>query len=237
MDGRVRVGVVTLVLGLTVGLSLPSTAQPAEPDDRPVRTISVSGTAVIRSGPDEAVVSLGVEAEAPTAEAALRDNAAKMQKVFAVLADMGFGEDRIATAWFNLYPNHDGTGRTIVSYTATNQLDVTVRDMSKLGPVIDRSVRAGANLAGGIQFRVSDQNEGRDGALRAAVEDARGKAELLAAAAGAQLGPVVTIQEMSSDFPPPVFMDRAVAAEAAGTPIEPPTIESRVSVQVVWELG
>jgi hypothetical protein len=237
MDGRVKVGVTALVFGLVVGLSLPSTAQT---DDDPAegfeRRITVSGMAIIKSGPDEAVVSLGVQTEGQTAEAALRDNAAKMSKVIEVLKRMGFGEDQLATSSVNLWPNYDSSGRTIVSYTATNQLDVTFRDLSKLGAAIDRAVGAGANLASGISFRVTDRNEGRDRALQAAIEDARDKAEVLAGAADAQVGRVIEISEISSSVPPPVLFERDMVAAEAGTPIEPPTIETGVSVQVIWEL-
>jgi len=75
-------------------------------------------------------------------------------------------------------------------------------------------------------------------ALAAAVADARSKAEALATAGGAQLGQVMTIQETSASSPPPIFYDRGMAASSAAvpTPVSPPTLESQVSVTVVWTL-
>jgi uncharacterized protein YggE len=110
--------------------------------------------------------------------------------------------------------------------------------MNKVGRIIDRAVAAGANLTNGISFQVSDVSQGRDQALQAAVDDARHKAEVLAEAGGATLGQVVSVSELSAPSPPPIYYDRA--AEAAGTattPVSPPTIDTQVSVTVVWALA
>jgi hypothetical protein len=122
------------------------------------------------------------------------------------------------------------------SYVAMNQVEVTVRDLTKVGQVIDRAVAAGANLTGGITFKLSDQNKGRADALAAAVQDARSEAEALATAAGAHLGQVVTIEQVSSELPPPILDERAKAGIASPTPVLPPTLEALVSVTVVWAL-
>jgi uncharacterized protein YggE len=126
----------------------------------------------------------------------------------------------------------------ITGYQAVNQVDVTVRDISKVGAIIDDSVKAGANLSNGITFQLSDQNQGVDQALADAVANARSKAETLAGAGDAQLGQVVSIQE-GSGYTPPIYYGRDMAASSAGaaaTPIQPPTLETQVSVTVTWAL-
>ncbi len=225
-----------VVLGLIASFALPSLAQsPAPGKSGDVqRTVSVSGTGIVRSAPDEAVVSLGVQTQAASAEAAIKQNAARIVDVVQALMADGIKKDDLATSNISLYPTYDSKGIEVTGYTASDQLDVTVRDISKVGPVIDDAVTARANLVGGVTFRVSDRNEGVGGALQAAVADARGKAEVLAAAADARLGRVVSIVETSAITPPPIFAERAAAAES--TPILPPTIETQVSVTVVWEL-
>ena len=116
-------------------------------------------------------------------------------------------------------------------------MNVTVHDLDKVGQVIDDAVAAGANLASGITFQLSDQNQGMDKALAAAVADAKSKAAALASAGDAQLGEVVSIDETTGSSTPPVFFGRAMSAAAsAPTPVQPPTLETQVSVTVMWEL-
>jgi len=240
MTGKLKWGAAGLVLGLAVALTIPSFAQTTSPP--PVsggtsteRSVTVTGTATIKSAPDEAVVTLGVQTQAQTAEAAMQQNANQMSDVMAALLGDGLRQDDIATAWVNLYPNYSDSGLTIVGYTAENQVNATIHDMGKIGRIIDDAVAAGANVTSGISFQVSDQSKGLDDALRAAVADARSKAEVLAAAGGASLGQVVSITEVSAPSYPPIYRDTAQAA-GASTPVSPPTVETEVTVSVVWAL-
>jgi len=240
MRKNVRWGIAGLVAGLAAALAVPTFAQPTAPPGggNSERTVTVTGSATIRSAPDEAVVTLGVRTQATTAEGAMQQNANRMAAIMRVLLDQGLRQGDIATAWINLYPNYDSSGLTIVGYTAENQVTATVRDMARIGRIIDGTVEAGANVLGGIAFQLSDENEGRDDALAEAVADARRKAEILAEASGASLGPVVTINEAGALTPPPIYYDRVAVAEAgATTPISPPTLESQVMVTVVWSLA
>ena len=159
-----------------------------------------------------------------------------MGDVIGALLDAGLDEANLATASINLYPRWDDTGTTVVGFTAENQVTATVRDLDRVGAIIDRGVGAGANLASGITFRVSNGNEAADRALAEAVADARRKAELLAAAADAELGAVASITEVSSASQPPIFYADAATSGGAVTPVLPPTLESQVSVNVVWSL-
>ena len=241
---RIGYMVAGVVLGAMVALQVPSLAQDTGSSDSTTttqRTVAVVGTATIKAAPDEAVISLGVQTQAATAQGAITQNAERMMAVLQALVGQGIGKDDIATSYVSLYPTYSNTGMEITGYQAANQIDVTVRDMEKVGPVIDASVDAGANLSNGISFRLSDENHGVNEALRAAVADARSKAETLAAAGDAQLGQVVTIVEMTSPSSvPPIYYERDAMAGADGavsTPIEPPTLETQVSVAVTWELA
>jgi uncharacterized protein YggE len=124
----------------------------------------------------------------------------------------------------------------VVGFTAENQVTVTVRDLERVGTIIDLAVDAGANLSSGITFRMSEANPGADRALTEAVADARRKAELLATAGVHALGQVLTITELSSTVAPPVVSAEAAAVDAAATQVLPPTLESQVSVSVTWSL-
>lgn len=239
MKDHAKWGAAGVLLGLVAALAIPSFAQTTSPTPTPSvsgRTVTVSGTATIRSSPDEAVVTLGVQTQARSAQEALQQNANKMVDVMKALLDAGLKQGDVATAGISLYPDYDSDGSVIVGYTAQNLVSATVHDMDRVGEVIDQAVAAGANLAGGISFQLSDQDQGVDRALQAAVEDARSKAEILAAAGGATLGPVVSIDETGRPVTPTIYYDR-MAAEAATTPISAPTLETQVSVTVVWSLS
>jgi hypothetical protein len=237
LKSNAKWGVAGLILGLAVAVMLPTIAQESPPADAGSsdRTVSTNGVAIVRSAPDEALVTLGVRTDADTAQEALETNAQHMRDVLDALLDAGLDESDLATSSINLYPMWDASGTSVDGFTAENQLTATVRDLDRVGAIIDRGVAAGANLTSGITFRVSDLNEAADQALGEAVADSRRKAELLADAAGAQLGGVLSITEVSSASEPPIlYAERAVADLA--TPVLPPTLESQVSVLVVWSL-
>jgi uncharacterized protein YggE len=105
MKPNVKWGVAGLVLGLAVALTLPTVAQQSTPEAGSAdRTVSTSGVAIIRSAPDEALVTLGVSSEAATAEQAMDANAEAMNEVIEALQDAGLDRDDLATASLNLYP-------------------------------------------------------------------------------------------------------------------------------------
>jgi uncharacterized protein len=239
MKPSAKWGITGLVLGLAVAIMLPTIAQESSPNpgtEASDRTVSTNGIAIVRSAPDEALVTLGVHTDAASAEEAMQGNADRMGDVVQALMEAGLDRNDLATATISLYPRWNDTGSEIVGFTAENQITATVTNMDRVGAIIDAGVRAGANLAGGITFRVSNGNEAADRALTEAVADAKRKAELLAATGGDELGVVLSITESGSSVPPPVYYGEAGAAADMATPILPPTLETQVSVNVVWSL-
>ncbi len=243
-----------IAIGVVLALSVPSFASGGSPSgvsapqpsaitattapDSPQRTVSVTGTASVRSTPDEAVVSFGVQTESPSAEDAMRENGTRMVSVLRALTDLGINDDEIATAGVNLYPSYGSDGTNISGYQASNQVSVTFHDLNLIGHAIDVAVKAGANLTNGVTFQMSPANRGSEQALATAIADARSKASAMADATDAQLGQVLTMTESGSpSIYPPMPYDTAVAgAEASATPVNPPTLQTQVSVQVTWEL-
>src|SRR5581483_7481764 len=134
--------------------AIPSLAQTSPPPTPSTsgRTVTVSGTATIRSAPDEAVVSLGVRTQAPTAQQALQENASKMTDVMKALLGAGLKQSDIATTNVSLYPNYNSDGTAVISFVAENDIQATVHDMSKVGQIIDLAVASGANVTSGISF-------------------------------------------------------------------------------------
>lgn len=212
---------------------------PLRAEDKPMdRLITVSATGYVTADPDQARLTSGVTAEADTAEAALSANTELMQKVISGLKESGIEAKDIQTSNFNVEPRYtnprDGAAPEINGYRASNQVMILVRDLEALGGLIDKLVKFGANQINGLEFEVSKAETLKDDARKEAVSNARRRAELLAGAAGATVGEVVTItEEMSYGGPRPMAM-RAGKADSA--PIEAGTATLEARVNVTWKL-
>jgi len=205
------------------------------------RTITVSGDAEVAGKPDQARLSAGVVTQAETAAAALDANSAAMNRVFAALRMAGIPENRMQTSNFSVQPQYapyrqeNPEPQRIIGYQVSNNVTVTVDDLTKVGPTLDALVRSGANQLGGIQFTIADPKPLAERARTAAVADGASKARTLAMAAGVTLGPLMSLQETMVGRPIPVFaMARAVAAEA--TPIAEGEERVSVTVQMVYAI-
>ncbi len=226
-----------VLIGGIVALQIPSGAQTASTGTHE-RTITVTGSATVHAKPDEAVVSLGVHTQAETAQEAMDQNATKMSAVIQALKRLGFADGDLATTDVSLNPIWSNTGNTIVGYQSENTVDVTIHDLTKVGKTIDAAVGAGANLTGGITFKLSDANQGLNSALADAVRDAKTKADAMADAAGSSVGGVVTIAQAHPQGPIPFYGERVgfAATTDATTPVKTPTIDNEVQVTVTWDL-
>ena len=165
-----------LALALTLGLSA------AFADTK----VTVTGSGEVLIPADVAVISLGVNvrsAEAPSAQAEANEVIAKIREA---LTAAGIDEEDISTGYINLYAAYDYSSSVerITGYNASSTLAVKVTDMTRVGEVIDLAFGAGANMLDGVSFSAKDDTAARAEALKAAVADAKAKADVLAEAAG-----------------------------------------------------
>jgi len=195
---------------LTTGFVQPVFAVETE---RREATIMVSGEGEATVAPDMAVISLAVVRDADTASEALSANSAAMTEVLAALKAQGIAEKDLQTTDFSIQPKYKQETRTdgsyeapvIVGYTVSNGLTVRVRDLAKLGALIDQSVKLGVNQGGGISFTNDDPEATIEAARKQAVEKAAAKAKTLTDAAGVKLGRVVEISENFARPMPQVY--------------------------------
>ena len=200
------------------------------------RTITVTGEGIVETNPDQATISLGVTTNADTAVAALAANSDAMTAMMAQLKAAGVAPADLQTSNLSLSPNWSGydsaSTPTIAGYIASNMLNVRVRDLEALGTILDAAVSDGANTMNGITFGLSEPNPVMNEARTRAVADATSRATVLAMAAGASLGPIVTITE-GGTFPGPAPMFRA---EASSVPIATGDLAMTASVAVTFEI-
>ena len=213
-----------IALTAVMALCAPMTAIHAAETGFGPRTISVNGEGEVLGKPDTARFVAAVVTQAPSAEAATAANTAAMNRVFDALNQLGIPTNKIQTSNFSVQPQYPAfradapaAPRTITGYQVSNQVTVSVDDLSKLGPALDILVRSGANQVGSVFFSVSDPKPLAQRARAAAVADAAAKARTLAMAAGVILGPLLSIQEGPGFVRPvaPLALRQAEAASAA----------------------
>lgn len=211
----------------------------------PTPTITVSGEGTVHVDPDRARVRLGVESEAPLASDAQVETNRIANAIMAAMEELGIAADDIRTSRLSLYPVY--ADRTpdrprgepeVAGYRATNTVSVTLEDLGRIGAVVDAAIAAGANRVEGVEFELRNATEARGRALAAAVEDARAKAEAIAAALGVTLGSIVETTEQGVSSPPIPFMARTEAAMAqdVSTPVSPGRIEVGASLMIRYAI-
>jgi hypothetical protein len=211
------------------------------------RLISVSGTITKTAGPELAYVMLSVETLDRSASKSQSDNAVVATRVMDALKAAGISEDDIETASYNVQEqfqwNESLRKSESIGYRTTNSIQATVRDLDKVGGVIDAAVQAGANSVSGVSFALTKETQAslRTMALQEASENAREKAQSIATGLGIGVGQVYSASE-SSSYATPYYarsyaMDSmAGSAESAPTPITPGDIEFSATVSVQFEI-
>ncbi|MGA9604329.1 MAG: SIMPL domain-containing protein [Methyloceanibacter sp.] len=239
MTPRARKTLFSLLALLFAAAPIAGQAALADDHEPPKRTITIQGKGTVKAAPDKVSVSAGVETQAPTAKEALATNTAAMTKVIEALKSEGIDPKDIQTAMFTVSPRYetrdDGRPARIVGYSAVNSVSVTSHDIDKLGAILDQLVSVGANSIGGISFDIDNPDDKQNEARKLAMEDAIAKAKLYVAAAGAELGPVMTIIEQGGYIPRSggPMMEASIAKPV---PIEPGIQTVDVAVQVTWEV-
>jgi uncharacterized protein YggE len=219
------------------------TAQTGEPR-QVYRTLSVSGSGKVSMAPDIAYINIGVHSEGSSAAETVKQNNEQTAKVIAALKAFGVAEKDIHTINFSIYPQqqYDFEGKPTgeIKYMVDNTVNVTARDLDKLGDLLDAAVQAGANSISGIQFDVEDKSAAYSQARKAAIANARAIAEELAQAAGVSLGAVQTISVYGSS---PVaveyqvkLMEAPMLADASSVPVSPGEMVIIVEASVVYEI-
>ncbi len=159
--------------------------------------ISVSGTGETRISADTAVISLGVSARDKDVLKAQQKVNEAIAKIRQALTGIGVAEENINTDYMSIYAiyDYDDDVEKVQAYNASTTLAVKVTDMEIVGRVIDEAFAAGANTLNGISFSASDTDAARDESLKAAVAEARAKAEVLAEASGMKITGIELISE------------------------------------------
>ncbi len=231
-----------IVAAMTITCAANALAQ-TQPSQPVYETVSVTGNGRSTVKPDRVTFNAGVQTVAPTVEEAVNQNNARVAAVIAALKKNGATDADIRTSNFAIWPQQDysqGKLPRILGYQVSNNVTVTRKEVADAGKLLQAAVSAGVNQASGLTFEVSDPAKGRDEGLRAAFDDARAKASLLAQAAGRSLGRAISISDSTQRNPPPhpmaMMRSAEMSAQASDVPIESGSQENMYVVTAVFEL-
>ncbi|WP_323803546.1 SIMPL domain-containing protein [Sulfitobacter litoralis] len=220
---------------LCVGFASGALAQQAP------QGITVSGEGVVSLAPDTATIRLGVSERAASAAEAMAQTSEKVRGILNQLDSLKIaGLDR-QTSGLYLRPVYDNGSRNdttpvqVSGYEAGNTVSVTVRDLSKLGQLLDAVVAEGANDFNGLQFGLQDNQAALEQARKDAVSDAMARAKQLADAAGVKLGKVVSMSETSQGFRPMEM--RSAQMKSMDMPIETGEVDVSAQVSLQFEIA
>jgi hypothetical protein len=172
------------------------------------RYIRVSGSGEVAVVPDIAYINIGVHSEAEDVSSALEANNTQATKLTEALQAEGIEAKDIQTTNFNVYPQtrYDNMGQPVgTSYVVDNTVYITVRDLTKLGKLLDSAISAGANNIYGISFDIADKETVLAQARELAIKDAEAKAKSVATVAGVTLGQILSIDVSTPTYTQPYY--------------------------------
>jgi uncharacterized protein YggE len=238
-----RITVTCLLLGLSLALAPVFAAWAAAPGSPTLLEVEAEGKVLAK--PDMARMVFEVVTQAPQAQAAAQENARRAEAMLEALKKALGPEEKVQSLgyWVNPVTTYNQKLRRteITGYKAENRFQAKLKDLNRLGQVIDTALHNGANEVRGPYFEHSRLEELQEQAYAAALKRARRLAEALAQAQGLK---VIRISEIYTSRPP-VFLRRAPKAEASveagtpapATPIEVGEEEIRAHLWAVFELG
>ncbi|AIC28284.1 hypothetical protein IE4771_CH03197 [Rhizobium etli bv. mimosae str. IE4771] len=232
----------TALLALPLAAAAPVSAQEAKPREA---VISVTGDGESPMAPDMAIVTLSVVKQAKTAREALDENNKAMKDVLDALKSGGIAERDLQTSGFSIQPQYnypqpvDGQQQPpqLIGYQTINAVTVRLRDLAKLGQVIDQSVTLGINQGGDIQFTNDKPEAALEEARKNAVAEAVKKAKTLSEAAGVKLGRIIEINENEPrPLPQPAYRATMMKEADAAVPVQGGETTYHVSVTVTFAI-
>lgn len=238
---RPTIAALTAVALAGTPLVRPAAAQATAATD-PVPQLVASGRGEVKVTPDRALLSLTVEIRRSTAAAAAQENARIQRQVFDTLRALGLPTTDLSTTDYSVAPeqrwNQQKQQAELIGYVVHNTLRVRIANLDLVGKVIDASLAKGANQVAGLEFSASNTEAARRQALAAAVEQAKGDAEVMAKAAGGAVAGLLEVAQGELEAPPPMPV-RTMAMAAKGamevqeTPINagPQTLVVRVTTR------
>jgi len=209
------------------------------------RTITVVGEGTVSIEPDIAQANIGVEIFNASVQEASAEARAVMEQVIEALQQEGVVESDIQTSGYNIfaermYGPEGPSGDDEIRYRVTNNVAITIRDLSQVGSVLESAIDAGANNVFGVNFSLDDPSTVESEARESAVADAAAKAAELATLHELSVGPVISISEVIGGnggvFADNFSAESVRAFGGGGGPILPGELQLTMRLEIVYTL-
>lgn len=230
----------SLFVSSLLAVTLLAGCQPV-PSNEDTRTVTVSGEGEIAVAPEIATVRLSIEARDPDLAAAQQQASQVVDAVLVLAAEIGVGKDALQSTQLRVHPEfdwHEGR-QTLRGYLVQREIRVELEDVAKLGPLLERAMRAGVNNISAPELDVKDPRKLHREVLQLAAADAEANAEALARTLGAELGGIRRLHAMEGGMPEPmaeIQMMRAKDAAGAEQSYTAGRITVRARVQAEFDL-
>jgi uncharacterized protein YggE len=237
-----RLGLVLIAFSTALAAISPAQALERLIDISNDRWVEVSGEGGVTAAPDFARVTLGVTTTERNAGEAMAANAKAANALVSLIKAEGVTPADIQTSSMSISPmfSQVAPGQTsapaITGYSVSNNVAVVVRDIPRLGALLDKAVGSGANSIYGVSFGHNNESALLDKARPLAVADARRKAEIYASGGGARIGRLMVLTEEAGRQPPVAFSRAFAVGAAAPTPIEAGEDKLTVNITARFEL-
>jgi len=206
--------------------------------------ITISGTGEVYATPDIAKLTLGVQTEGADVKSITQENTETMNKVIDAAKSLGVEAKDIQTTQYSVTPKYNWTqerGQVLEGYTITQNIELKIRDFSKIGDILSKSTESGANNIGNLQFSIEDAEKIKTQARAKAIEQAKIKAQTIAQQAGVKLGDVINVYE-DSYYAPTAYSSAKVmdavgsAARESVAQIETGEQKVQVTISLVYKI-
>ncbi len=212
MKKYLSISIIIILVAVLLSACAPAATNSLNPYPRQLNS---SGQGKVYIVPDLAYIYIGVRVQTASLSDSLSESNTKAADIASQLKELGVAEQDIQTSAFNVYPqqNYDQNGQpTDIQYVVENTVNVTLRDLSKLGQVLDAVVRSGANSINGITFDVADRATAEAQARELAIKDAQSRAQEIAKDSGVELGKLISVSVYNSSSPATVYEGKGGAA-------------------------
>lgn len=231
-----------MLAGVSVIASAAATkTTPASQTSTAPATITVVGSADENVRPDSAVVSAGVSSQGKTAVKAEQLNNQEMNRLMTALKQDQIPASDIQTQWFNLSPDYGKPStngqQPVVGFTTTNTISVTVKNLAKVGEIVDLLVKSGANQINNVNYMVTNPSKIQQSLYSLALDNARKQAQSIAGKLGVTITGVQSVDAtQQSGVILPIFAT-AKSSQAASAVLSPGTQDISASLTVVYTIN
>jgi len=246
MSKRVTISLLVCMVLLALAVGCAPSASSVEAQRSIERSITVVGEGKVSVTPDVAEANVGAEVLAPTVKEATAEAKERMTAIMAALQKAGIAEKDIQTSNYSIYFERYPEASPVVeakppeiegNYRVSNMVRVKIRDLEKVGTILDEVIEAGANNVYGVNFTLDDPSQVRSEARVEAIANAKAKAQELAGLNGVSLGEVLQVSEVIGGSFPTIGMPMAVEYAGGGGSISPGELQFSVQIQVTYAIA